>query len=660
MLVKKETFEKHGKVLREIKAFASLAEKPDFAYEASVLSNRCDDFVNGLFDIFVIGDWGSGKSTLINALTGEKLAYASVFPNIPFFVTMKYGDDYCVDVVHADGSILRYSREQFEQEFTLSYEEQLELSENGTLEKIENISRVVMYGQNDLLRNGLCLTDSPGFFEYSDLMQQERMEYQARADAIIYVFNACRLFSTQEKDYIAENFAGKHMRNVFFIINKIDILSPGQLENAIVPALRTGLEDVFLDDNGNFDEELYKRRVFFINSYGALCVKTNKPYKIYVGRKEVEIPIDFEDTGILEFENALRDYLNQDGLFQARFGLALNIMKQIYQSDSKELYAAELHTEEDLAELDRRDGVLKNLFHETMDKIANFEKKWNSISERAYARMVKYMKIDLPRELHFPSARKEMTDKLELQKSIFPYAISKKKWDEFCPEFVKKLHEYFENLIERRIEEIYIHFQDDIQALNDMQAGLATSIEALLGDEKVDFRDIIRYDYLDITIYVMIPYVNYWESIYLEMHKMTVLAPIHAMQLNERLLDYVTDIFVSESSEWIDRTDVHESFKDRFLMDKRAKGTGNWISVEKCKNFIQDIGNKQRDRFMGEKEERFHSLERRRELHSQMKEAYFNAYATVYGHKPDEGLLRTGNSKYEVPTADRFKRRGMG
>lgn len=79
-----------------------------------------------------------------------------------------------------------------------------------------------------------------------------------------------------------------------------------QQESSVKPSVRMGLADVFTDINGRFDEELYNRRVFFTNSYGALCVRTGEQYIIILGRKEIPVDIEIEDTGIIELENELR------------------------------------------------------------------------------------------------------------------------------------------------------------------------------------------------------------------------------------------------------------------------------------------------------------------------------------------------------------------
>lgn len=52
------------------------------------------------------------------------------------------------------------------------------------------------------------------------------------------------------------------------MVNRIDNLNAGELERTVKPAVRKGLAEVFVDKDGEFDEELYEKRVFFTNAYG--------------------------------------------------------------------------------------------------------------------------------------------------------------------------------------------------------------------------------------------------------------------------------------------------------------------------------------------------------------------------------------------------------
>lgn len=114
---------------------------------------------------------------------------------------------------------------------------------------------------------------------------------------------------------------GKGLRNVFFVVNRIDNLaSPDALEKNVKPAVRAHLEGVFTDENGRFDEELFNKRVFYTNAYGALCARTGEPYTVYVGRKAVSVPIEIEETSIFEFEQAFEEYRyrQREGLVRLR------------------------------------------------------------------------------------------------------------------------------------------------------------------------------------------------------------------------------------------------------------------------------------------------------------------------------------------------------
>ncbi|MGN0005930.1 MAG: hypothetical protein ACI37Z_08165 [Candidatus Gastranaerophilaceae bacterium] len=71
--------------------------------------------------------------------------------------------------------------------------------------------------------------------------------------------------------------------------------------------------------------------VFFTNAYGALCVRTGEKYKIYLDKKEIPVDIEIKDTGILEFENYLRNFLNSDERINSTFYSTLHNKANTYQ-----------------------------------------------------------------------------------------------------------------------------------------------------------------------------------------------------------------------------------------------------------------------------------------------------------------------------------------
>lgn len=258
-------------------------------------------------DVLVIGKFTVGKTTFLNALTGEDMSLGGPSVHV---TTLTYGnDDKNVRVFKQKSNTpVIVPRDKFSREFQISSKALDYLYENedypGT---VDEISYIEMQTANPLFPGGVRIIDTPSL-NFEKLFTILTEEYVPKANAIIFMLNATALFSKKEKEYIEKNFGGKHLQNVFFVVNRINqIFEP--LEENVKPTVRSGLSSVFTDASGKFDEILFQKRVFYVDAYGALCARTGEPYKVLAGRKEIEFPIEIEETGFLEFESALWQYL---------------------------------------------------------------------------------------------------------------------------------------------------------------------------------------------------------------------------------------------------------------------------------------------------------------------------------------------------------------
>ena len=139
-------------------------------------------------------------------------------------------------------------------------------------------------------------------------------KYLCSADAVMFCLNATSLLGGNELTYIHNNFDGKHLRNVFFVINRINLINqinPGELETNVMPYVESKLKGVFTDHNGKFDRELYNKRVFYVDALSAFCAKTGKPLKVLIARREYELEPDYESSGIPSLKQEINEYAKE-------------------------------------------------------------------------------------------------------------------------------------------------------------------------------------------------------------------------------------------------------------------------------------------------------------------------------------------------------------
>lgn len=415
-IINAETKKKIDGIVRDVRDYAVLVDEPGEARidgldcqpglgmhtEAEGFRTLSGDIEQGVFKTLVMGKFKNGKSTFINALVGRVMMAARATACTAVIATVEFGD-YTdeVTVVYTDRPSEPMSLKQFTEEFALSEADQRLVEEGGRLDRFANVSHVEMQSTDQLFTDGLRLIDSPGLEE--DISRTRTTnEFVPKANAIIFTMSATSLFSAKEKEYIAENFAGKELRNVFFVINRIDNLTEGQLESSVKPTVKEGLADVFTDVEGHFNEQLYESRVFFTNAYGALCARTGEPYKVILGKKQVSVPIEMEDTGMLEFENALRDFLNSEERLHATFRSTLTGMANTYQSAQKQVAADKAVRSQSKEEREKNAKLAQEKLEEAREKVEDIRHKVKNsgslISKKLYTDLLSYVQTDIPRE----------------------------------------------------------------------------------------------------------------------------------------------------------------------------------------------------------------------------------------------------------------------
>lgn len=412
--ISEENKRKTMRVVEDVREFAVLTDDPDpssrekvvpgigFHEDAEKLRDICKDLEEGVFKTLVMGKFKNGKSTFINAIVGKLMMAARASACTAVIATVELGDDTdTVDVFYTDRPPRKMSLEQFTDEFQISKAEEDRIMAEGKLDRFSNVDHVEMRSQDELFEGGVKLIDSPGL-EEAYARTKATFEFVPKANAIIFTLSAISLFSSAEKEYIAENFAGRHLRNIFFVVNRVDNLNEGQLDASVKPTVRAALEDVFTDKNGIFDEELYNNRVFFTSAYPALCAKTGVPYTIMIGNRKVEVPFPLEETGMPEFEAALKRFLNSDERIRAAYSSTLTQIANIHRKVEKKVSADIAARSQSAEEREKNAKAAKKKLEEAKKDVADIRSKAKRaaglIADRIYVDLMSYVGNDIPRE----------------------------------------------------------------------------------------------------------------------------------------------------------------------------------------------------------------------------------------------------------------------
>ncbi|NJP04836.1 MAG: hypothetical protein HC837_03985 [Chloroflexaceae bacterium] len=349
--------------------------------DAATLLRRARDLREGIFKVIVYGEFKHGKSTLLNALLGSRILAAKTLKCTAIISVLVYGErpDVAIYTVGQEQPAF-LSREEYVKQFQLTAADEETLSDKGFVDRFKEIDYAQLECQSSLCANGVRLVDSPGLGDHPS-RTRVTTRYLRESHAIILMLNAMRLLSDDEKRFIETEFKPGRTHNVFFVVNRINQINQREVSE-VQHYFRTFLTPYFTRNDGQFDEDLYQRRVFFINALGALEARLQPGCTN--GMSELSSPAAPDPTGVLALEQELERFLTSDekhttalqesiGFLQSAIGEALRQIEQQKMLQDVPLHQFEqsiTDAEEHLVKLSRRQQDIERTIRLFGDTIA--------------------------------------------------------------------------------------------------------------------------------------------------------------------------------------------------------------------------------------------------------------------------------------------------
>ncbi len=184
------------------------------ALKVAQLRNKLE---NREITVSVIGQFKRGKSTLVNAILGEKLLPVGIVPVTSVVTRIEYGEKSAA--VHFDNGVIK----------PIEFEELSEyINEQENPNNKLCVSSVTLRNNSPFLRDGLTFVDTPGVGSAHKHNSDAAYAFVKESDAVIFMLSVDSPINEIEIEFLknAKEFAAKF----YFAINKIDNIEEDDLK----------------------------------------------------------------------------------------------------------------------------------------------------------------------------------------------------------------------------------------------------------------------------------------------------------------------------------------------------------------------------------------------------------------------------------------------
>lgn len=173
------------------------------------------------FTLVILGEFKRGKSTLVNALLGAPLMPSALVPLTAIPTQVRYGEKAGARVLFQNGDTVPVAVEELEQY----------VAEKHNPANVKKVREVTVEFPAPRLKDGMVLVDTPGVGSVYRHNTDSAYRYLPYADSAVFLISVDAPLSRVELEYLAD--IQGHVKKIFFVLNKIDLVDPGQIDEVL-------------------------------------------------------------------------------------------------------------------------------------------------------------------------------------------------------------------------------------------------------------------------------------------------------------------------------------------------------------------------------------------------------------------------------------------
>ncbi|OYD99292.1 dynamin family protein [Nostoc sp. 'Peltigera membranacea cyanobiont' 213] len=210
-----EGYKNLAESLKSVSALLNLERKSQLHQDIITI---CNHLVNPSFRIAVFGPFNHGKSTLLNAILGNRTLPIDLIPTTGASITVKYGSDVRTRIILVDGTEVYRSGTEILQQFAIL---------DGNRQMRKDVASVEVFCPHPFLETGVEFLDLPGT---NDRDEQDNLvrEKLLSADLVIQLLDARKLMTLGERENLRDWLLDRGIKTVIFVANFLNLLEPDE------------------------------------------------------------------------------------------------------------------------------------------------------------------------------------------------------------------------------------------------------------------------------------------------------------------------------------------------------------------------------------------------------------------------------------------------
>ncbi|MBD1869835.1 dynamin family protein [Cyanobacteria bacterium FACHB-471] len=178
--------------------------------------NVCDRLTHSSFRIAVFGPFNYGKSTLLNALLGERTLPIDLIPTTGAAIAVRYGAELQTRIRLSDGSEIQETGTEVLKRFAI-------LDDNRRMR--DDVVAVEVFCPHPFLQTGVELLDLPGTNdrEAQDALVRDQL---LTADLVVQVLDGRKLMTLGERENLRDWLLDRGIETVVFVVNFLNLMEP--------------------------------------------------------------------------------------------------------------------------------------------------------------------------------------------------------------------------------------------------------------------------------------------------------------------------------------------------------------------------------------------------------------------------------------------------